>query len=128
MAERVERVTEVVERQNDETARPVADDKVSGPNLIARIIWFIAGVILALLALRFILALLGANPSNAFADLIYDVSHPFVSPFFSLFSYDLNLETVGSRFEIYTLVAMAVYALVAAGLARLATINRADPA
>lgn len=127
MAERVERVTTVTD-DSAAPARQVEDAKVSGPNLLARVIWFIAGVILALLALRFVLALLAANPSNAFADFVYDVSHPLVAPFFGLFSYDLDVQGTGSRFELYTLVAMAVYGLVAWGLARLATLNRANPA
>jgi hypothetical protein len=92
-------------------------------NVAARIIWFIASVILTLLAFRFVLSLLGANPSNGFASFIYDTSHPFVSPFFSLFSYDDALAGK-SKFEVYTLVAMAVYTVVAAGLARLVTITR----
>jgi hypothetical protein len=85
-----------------------------------RVIWFIAGVILTLLAFRFVLALFGANPANAFADFIYTTSHPFVAPFFTLFNYNFD-DGVG-RFELYTLIAMAVYAVIAAGLSRLATI------
>jgi hypothetical protein len=130
MADRVERVTEVVEDHPVAARREVtevSEARVTGPNLLARIIWFIAGVILALLALRFLLALLGANPASGFADFIYDASYPFVAPFFGLFSYD-NIQNGASRFEAYTLVAMVVYALVAWGLARLATINRPDPA
>ena len=88
----------------------------------ARVVWYVAGVLLALLALRFILALLGANTANPFASFIYTVSHPFVAPFFSLFSYNLRYGV--SHFESYTLVAMAVYALVAYGIASLVTINR----
>lgn len=94
----------------------------SGQNLIARIVWYIAGVLLALLAFRFVLALLGANPSNGFADFIYNFSHPFVAPFFGLFGY--NLQYGVSRFETFTLVAAAVYAIVAYGLAHLITINK----
>lgn len=99
-----------------------ADATVSGATLAARIIWYIAGVLLVLLALRFILALLGANPTNGFANFIYTTSHPFVAPFFSLFGYRLQYGV--SRFEVYTLVAMAVYALIAWGLARLVTIDK----
>jgi len=88
----------------------------------ARVVWYAAGVLLTLLAFRFILALLGANPGNAFADFIYTTSHPFVAPFFSLFGYDLRYGV--SRFESYTLVAMAVYALVAFGISRLFTLKR----
>jgi YggT family protein len=92
-------------------------------NIVARVIWFVAGVIITLLAFRFVLALLGANPNNNFADFIYTMSHPFVEPFFSLFNYTAIDDGIG-RFEIYTLIAIAVYTILAAGLARLATIGR----
>lgn len=124
MAERVERVTEVVD-QGGGRVKEVSESHVSGQALAARIIWYVAGVILALLAIRFILALLGANPSNAFANFIYDVSHPLVAPFFSLFGY--NLQYGVSKFETYTLVAMLIYALIAWGLARLVTLNNPRP-
>jgi uncharacterized protein YggT (Ycf19 family) len=87
-----------------------------------RVVWFLAGVLLVLLAFRFVFALIGANPSNGFANFIYSVSHPFVAPFFSLFSYRLQYGV--SRFEIYTLVAMAVYALIAFGIGKLLVIDR----
>jgi uncharacterized protein YggT (Ycf19 family) len=131
MAERVERVTKVTEpagteRVREKEVREVAEAPPSGTTLAERIIWFVAGVLLVLLAFRFVLALLGANPNNAFASFIYDTSHPFVAPFFSLFGY--NLQYGVSRFETYTLVAMAVYAIIAWGLARLVTIGRAEEA
>jgi len=94
---------------------------------VARVIWFVAGVLLILLAFRFILALLGANPNNSFANFIFDTSHPFVSPFFNLFSYD-EITTGASRIEIFTLFAMAIYAAIAWGLAYLSTIGRRDRA
>jgi hypothetical protein len=97
------------------TARPAS--------VAERIVWLIAGIIIALLAFRFVLALLGANPNNAFASFIYSASHPFVVPFFNLFNYNYINDGVG-RFEIFTLIAMAVYAVIAAGIARLVTLNR----
>lgn len=97
-------------------------DQSDAQALAARVVGYIAGVLLALLALRFLLALLGANPSNAFADLIYTLSYPFVAPFFGLFNYDVHYGT--AHFETYTLFAMVVYALVAYGITRLLTINR----
>ncbi len=103
-------------------AEPVA--VVPRSNLAARVIWFIAGVIITLLAFRFVLILLGANPSNGFANFIYSVSHPFAAPFFGLFSY--NQQYGLSRVEVSTLVAMAVYAIIAFGLARLLTIAQRD--
>ena len=112
--------TRVVETPDTYTA--AGETSASGQSLVARIIWYIAGVLLALLAFRFVLALLGANPNNGFANFIYSVSHPFVAPFFSLFGYNLRYGV--SRFETFTLVAAAVYAIVAFGLARLVTINK----
>lgn len=100
------------------TAQPVT---VERSNTAARVIWFIAGILLTLLAFRFALVLLGANPNNAFANFIYSVSHPFVAPFFGLFGYSLHYGV--SRLELSTLVAIAVYALVAFGLSRLFTIR-----
>ncbi len=102
---------------------PVDTGASYGATVLSRIIWFAAGVIEAILALRFIFALLGANPANAFANFIYTISHPFVAPFFGLFRY--NGYTYGfSRFEVFTLVAMLFYALIAWGLSYLATIGR----
>lgn len=127
MAERVVHEEHVVRSAETEPAdrRPVREAPaaaVSGPVLLARIIWYLGGILLVLLAFRFVLALLGANPGNPFAHFIYTTSRPFVAPFFSLFSYHIRYGV--SRFEIYTLVAMAVYALITWGLARLVTIAR----
>lgn len=119
MAERI--VKETVVKDN-----PADDDVVvreQGENILSRLIWFVAGVILVLLAFRFLLSLLGANRNNGFADLIYSASYPFVAPFFGLFSYD-NINYGVSRFEIYTLVAMLVYAAIAWGLTHLANLGR----
>jgi hypothetical protein len=87
----------------------------------ARIVWFIAGVLLVLLAFRFAFVLFGANPANGFVNFIYTVSHPFAAPFFGIFGYSISYGV--SRVELSTLVAMAVYALVAYGIARLLTIR-----
>ena len=80
----------------------------------------------ALLAIRFLLALFGANPANGFADFIYTCSHPFVTPFFGLFSYRERLGI--GRFEYETLIAIVVYAGVMELLARLVTIGSRRPA
>src|ERR1039458_1151173 len=110
----VQKTTKTKDSQNDAEHRH---------NLFTRIVWYIAGVLLVLLAFRFVLALLGANSTNSFANFVYKASHPFVSPFFSLFNYKNQVYGV-SRFETYTLVAMVVYALVAWGIAKLVTLNR----
>ncbi|HYH36086.1 MAG TPA: hypothetical protein VD706_01140 [Candidatus Saccharimonadales bacterium] len=129
MPERVERVSKVTtpastEQVTQKEVREVSEVAPSGATLAERVIWYVAGVLLVLLAFRFALALLGANPNNGFANFIYDASHPFVAPFFNLFGYDLQYGV--SRFETFTLVAMAVYALVAYGLAKLVTLGKAE--
>jgi hypothetical protein len=91
-------------------------------NIAERVVWLVAGVILAILAFRFVFTFLGANPANSFAHFIYSVSQPLVAPFFGLFNY--NYVYGVSKFETYTLVAIAVYALAAAGIARLVTLGR----
>jgi len=106
----------------DEDNVRTTPQSVAAANTAERVIWYIAGVLQVLLAFRFILALLGANPANQFANFIYSASHPFVAPFFNLFGYDLRYGV--SRFEVFTLVAMLVYAVVAWGLSRLFTLPR----
>ncbi|MGH7195163.1 MAG: YggT family protein [Candidatus Saccharimonadales bacterium] len=88
-----------------------------------RVVWFIAGIILVILAFRFIFSLLGANQSTGFGGFIYNISHPFVAPFFGLFAYHPHYGA--SHFEIYTLVAMAVVAIIAYGISKLVTITQA---
>ena len=127
MTERIEKFRETKDRDGNIQRTSIVRDDVANQdhtqNVAARAIWYVAGVIIVLLAFRFLLSLLGANTSNAFANFIYSVSHPFVAPFFSLFSYN-NYHYGVSRFEVYTLVAMLVYSVVAWGLVRLVTINR----
>lgn len=96
----------------------------SGTNLVARIVSLLGGIIVALLALRFILSLLGANPGNTFANLIYNLSYPFVAPFFGLFSYRGELGV--GRFDYETLIAMAFWSFATWAIARLITIGDHD--
>lgn len=88
-----------------------------------RIVWYITGVIVALLILRLVLQLLGANSGNAFVDFIYTLSGFFASPFFGMFSYTPAYGV--SFFEVSTLVAIVVYVLLGWGVAKLFTLNRA---
>lgn len=99
-------------------------ERVAGPIVAQRIVYYLGGALLALLALRFVLALLGANRANPFADLIFSLSLPFVAPFFGLFSYEPIYGQFA--FELGTLIAIAVYGILTAGIARLFTLTRRD--
>jgi hypothetical protein len=115
-------------RERDAADREVVEPAGSGNyalNVVSRVIWFIAGVISLLLALRFVLAALAANPANGFVNFIYRVSHPFAVPFFNMFHYnDVYAGRSGSHIEIYTLVAIAVYLIVGWILSALVNIGR----
>lgn len=115
--------TRTVRTQADPPAnQPVTVVRASGTSTAERIVYYILGILMALLAFRFVLSLLGANRENAFASLIYGISYPFVAPFFGLFGYRVQYGV--ARFEIETLVAMAVYALIAYGIVKLIRISR----
>ena len=118
------RETRVVER-SDSNSADTTDSSFSRSSLaVARFVYFLSGLLTALLAVRFILALLGANLGNAFADFIYTISYPFVAPFAGLFNFKTQYGT--SRFEIETLVAIIVYGIVAWGIVKLLTIRSTD--
>jgi hypothetical protein len=81
------------------------------------IIYFLLGVLEVILGLRFVFRLLGASEGSGFTLFLYNLSHVFVAPFNGIF----NDQTIGnvSVFELSTLVAMLVYALIGWGLVAL---------
>lgn len=79
----------------------------------AQVVWYSLSVIEALLAVRFMLKLLQANPGAIFTDIIYATSGVFAWPFMAVFN---NSSVSGSVFEWTTLLAMLVYWLVALGI------------
>lgn len=119
MAKEVTEVTRTV-RDDDGTASEAREP--DGSTLAERVIYLLGGILITLLALRVLLSLLGANRENAFADLIYGITYPFVAPFFGLFGYTVQYGV--SRFEIETLVAIVVYLALTAMLAWLVTLGR----
>ncbi|RTK95053.1 YggT family protein [Candidatus Saccharibacteria bacterium] len=109
-----------VETRRVQTVKSDVDPKVT----IANIIWYIYGLIAIILAFRFVLKLAGANAGNAFVNFIYTVSKIFSAPFDTIFGVTTaSSGTVRSVFEPSILIAIAVYALIAWGLAKLFTLN-----
>mgnify|MGYP000499929437 CR=1 FL=1 len=86
-----------------------------------QIVWYILGIIEVLLAFRFVLRLLGANAAAGFTQFIYAASWPFYQPFLNVFR---STRAAGSVFEWTTLLAMAVYLLVAWGIVRIFTMSK----
>lgn len=100
--------------------------KVDAGVVARRIVYYVAGVIMALLAFRITLLLLAANQGSGFVDFVYAVSGLFAMPFYGMFNYQ---PTYGqSTFEISSVVAIIVYGLVAIGVAKLFTLTKSDDA
>ena len=83
---------------------------------IIQAIWLVVGFLEIMLAIRFLLRLLAANPENPFAVFTYGLTGPLVWPFVTLFG---TPQAGGSVFEWYTIFAMIVYWLLAWLLTRL---------
>lgn len=85
--------------------------------MIAGIIYAIGGFIEAVVGLRFILRLLGANPDNNLVELIYAWSVPFVAPFSGILGQDATVVSgVGtattSVFDWAALIALVVIGII----------------
>jgi uncharacterized protein YggT (Ycf19 family) len=76
---------------------------------IGQLVYLLFGVVIALIGIRFVLLLLGANPNAGFTDFVYRVTNPLVTPFEGIFGAP-NLET--GVLDPASLVAIVVYALV----------------
>ena len=81
-----------------------------------QIVWYILGFIEIMLAFRFALKLLAANPDAGFSSFVYGITYVFASPFLSVFRIS---HVAGSSFEWTTLLAMFVYWVVAIGIVNL---------
>ena len=81
-----------------------------------QIVWYVLGIMETLLAFRFVLKLMGANPDAGFSSFIYAVTYIFAAPFLSVFR---TTAISGSVFEWTTLLAMIVYWILAFGIIKL---------
>ena len=81
-----------------------------------QIVWYIVGLLNILLAFRFILKLLAANPTAGFTKFIYSVTSLFASPFLTVFK---SSRVEGSIFEWTTILAALVYTLIGWGIVKI---------
>lgn len=78
-----------------------------------QLIWLLLGIVEVLIGLRVVLKLFAANAENGFAHFIYGVAGFFLTPFFGLTG---TPAAGGSVLEVSSIIAMAIYALVAWGI------------
>jgi len=83
---------------------------------LSQFIWYLLGILEALLAFRFLLKLFRGNIEAPFTKFIYTWTEPLTSPFATVFS---TSRVENSAFEWTTLLAMGVYWLIAYGITRL---------
>lgn len=86
-----------------------------------QIVWYVLSLLEVLLVFRFALKLMAANPGAGFTNFIYSVSSPFVAPFLAVFP---QTRIEGSIFEWTTLLAMAVYWVIAWAIMRLFVMSK----
>lgn len=103
-----------------ERVEVVADDPYAerrgAADKARQVVYLLFGLVEGLIAIRFVLRALGANPETPFASFIYGVTAPFLAPFAGLFG---TPTFNGSVLEWHSLVAIVVYMLLAWALARL---------
>jgi hypothetical protein len=100
---------------------PVASKReATGSQTVQYVAYFLLGALEILLAFRFVLKLLGASPTSGFVDFIYNFSNIFVYPFEQIFRSGIGegVETT-AVLEPSTIIAMAVYAVIAWGIVKL---------
>ncbi len=81
-----------------------------------QVVWYILAVLEILLAFRFVLKMMGANSSSGFVSFIYGLTWPLAQPFISAFRVS---RVEGSIFEWTTILAAAVYWLIAFGIIKI---------
>jgi hypothetical protein len=87
--------------------------------LLQRVSWLIelaTWILNGLIGLRFLLKLMAANPANAFAQMIYFLTTPFLAVFVGL-TQTPSFE--GFEIEFYDLIAIMVYSVLAWAIIRL---------
>jgi len=75
---------------------------------VSQIVWLLFGGLEALIGIRVILMLIGANPANGFTAFVYQLTQLFLWPFQSLIA---NPTFQNMTLEVTSIIAMIVYAL-----------------
>ncbi len=108
----------------EEVIRDVGSERRQQLDRVSQLLWLLLGIVDGMIALRVILKLMAANPLNDFVAFVYNVTAPFVAPFFGITgtpTADANVLEIGS------IIAMVVYFFVAWIVVRLVSVVFARP-
>ena len=83
---------------------------------VVPVIWWIVGFVDVLLAIRFVLKLLGGSTVSGFVTFMYDITQPLVAPFHGIFNTAVQGRSI---LEPESLVAIAIYSLIGWGIVSL---------
>jgi uncharacterized protein YggT (Ycf19 family) len=83
---------------------------------VTPVIWWVVGFVDILLAIRFVLKLLGGSTVSGFVTFMYDITQPLVAPFHGIFNTAVQGRSV---LEPESLVAIAIYSLIGWGIVSL---------
>ena len=83
---------------------------------VVPVIWWIVGFVDILLAIRFLLKLLGGSTVSGFVTFMYDITQPLVAPFHGIFNTAVQGRSI---LEPESLVAIAIYSLIGWGIVSL---------
>ena len=117
-----DRTAETIRERERIVERPVVSEVVSEPvvaaispvDTIRRLVWLLFGVLQALIVLRIVLLVLGANLENDIVAFIVGVTDPFVEPFRGMFRLDEVNSSSGSVLDVAAVVALVAWTLVEA--------------
>lgn len=119
---------QIIQDGDFEQRRRVVEHVPSGRTVFVsrlnQMIWLLTSAVVAVLGIRFLLILANANPTNGFANLIYNFTAVFVYPFRTLLANPTTGN--GTVIEITTLLAIVVYLMAAALLTALVRILLAE--
>lgn len=83
---------------------------------VSQFVWLLFGGLEALIGIRVLLLLIGANPANWFTAFVYQLSDVFLWPFRNIVA---NPTFQNHVFEVTSLIAMIVYPLIGWAMVRL---------
>jgi|SRR5579864_3515266 len=80
------------------------------------VVWWIVGLVDILLAIRFLLKLLGGSTVSGFVTFMYNITQPLVAPFHGIFNTTVQGRSI---LEPESLVAIVIYSLIGWGIVSL---------
>jgi hypothetical protein len=111
----------------DMSASSVATNRVSRSSVtsvhvgdyndrVIQVVWWIVGFVDIVLAIRFLLKLLGGSTVSGFVTFMYNITQPLVAPFHGIFNTTVQGRSI---LEPESLVAIAIYSLIGWGIVSL---------